>query len=54
MAALAVTLGLLYAMMGLWGLVTFLLGISTVVVIQFVFLFIYISYERKRAQNYSA
>lgn len=45
-----VILLLCYAMMGVWGTITFILGIFTVLAIQVILLFVYISYERKRAQ----
>ena len=48
-----VVLLLCYAMMGLWGTITFMFGIFTVLAFQVILLFIYISYERKRAQNFS-
>ena len=47
-----VILLLCYAMMGMWGTITFMLGIFTVLAIQVILLFVYISYERKRAQNF--
>lgn len=47
-----VILLLCYAMMGLWGTITFMLGIFTVLAIQVILVFVYISYEHKRAQNF--
>jgi len=51
--ALGVLLLLLYMMMGAWGLVTFLLGITSVIILQVIGAFVYISYEHRRADIYA-
>jgi hypothetical protein len=39
----------MYAMMGLWGTITFLLGVTSIITLEAVLAFVYISTERKRA-----
>jgi hypothetical protein len=48
-ALLFLLLMLMYAMMGLWGTITFLLGVASVITLEAVLAFFYIATERKRA-----
>ena len=49
LALLFLLLMLMYAMMGLWGTITFLLGVASVITLEAVLAFFYIATERKRA-----